>query len=328
KATLVRIIPVVSEGVWRTVSFLGRVEGGQTVQVRADVGGWVVERKLQRGEKVQEGQAIIILKDERKGLLLQESEARLTSAKARLEEFRRKLAQSKKLYGRGIVPQDTVDSLSNDVRSLEADVAALAATYNRRKWDVRRLVVPSPISGHVVEIIPDIGQEVLMGETVARIVNTSKLRVVAGVDVKWARQITPGQELDIVVPSGGRGETIKGRVTGVSPNVDVTSGTYVLEVEVTDGDYELWPGEVVTLRVPVERLEGVVRVPRRAVLSDEKELFLFTYLDDKAMRVPVDVTWLDAKVGAVRVEQLPKGAKVIVDGHAGLVDGEVVRVVN
>ncbi|MEE9252884.1 MAG: hypothetical protein V3U74_05995, partial [Thermodesulfobacteriota bacterium] len=42
KATLVRIIPVVSEGVWRTVSFLGRVEGGQTVQVRADVGGWVV----------------------------------------------------------------------------------------------------------------------------------------------------------------------------------------------------------------------------------------------------------------------------------------------
>jgi len=72
----------------------------------------------------------------------------------------------------------------------------------------------------------------------------------------------------------------------------------------------------------------VVKVPRSAVLSDQDELFLFAYVDDMAKKVPVNVTWLDDKTGAVPAQELPSGVKVIVEGHAGLVDGERVRVVN
>jgi len=324
----VRVMEIEPAEVWKKVTFLGRVKGGQTIDVRADVGGWVVERRVERGEKVKKGAPLLVLEDERRDLDMKEALARLNSVKAGLKELERKLAQSGKLFEKGIVPLDTLNSYKNEVNAKRADVDALKAAYDRMKWDFEKLVVRASISGQVVEILPDIGQEVLRDEVVARMVNTANQRVVAGIDIKWARKISSGQPVDIVANMDGKERVIKGIVTGVSRNVDAASGTYVLEARIPDYENYLWPGEVVKLLVPVERLVDVVKVPRSAVLSDQDELFLFAYVDDMAKKVPVNVTWLDDKTGAVPAQELPSGVKVIVEGHAGLVDGERVRVAN
>ncbi len=311
--------------VWRTTSFLARLEGGQTVSIKADVSGWVVERKAVLGQEVQKGDPLIVLQDDRKVYRLKESEARLMSAKANLNELRRKYEQNKTLVEKGIVAKDTLDSLSNQVSSEASNVDGLEASYNLMKWDVEHLTVKAPISGQVSEIIPDIGQEVTSGEVVAGMVSTSNERVVAGVEPRWARVIKPGMTVNLNTTLNGAYEETQARVIGVSPGMDALSGTYEVEAEIIDNKYNWWPGEIVNMQVPVELLKDVIIVPRTAVLSDNRDLFIFVYQDGKAQKIPVSVVWINENEGSIPSHMIPENSKVIVEGHVGLAGGQLVR---
>ena len=52
----VRVQETISTEVWRTTSFLARVEGGQTIDIIADVGGWVTEKKVVLGQEEKKGE--------------------------------------------------------------------------------------------------------------------------------------------------------------------------------------------------------------------------------------------------------------------------------
>ena len=82
------------------------------------------------------------------------------------------------------------------------------------------------------------------------------------------------------------------------------------------------------MEVPVEKLENVIKVPRTAILSDSKSVFLFTFNEGKAIKVPVNVTWLNDKQGAIPQDSLPQDSKIIVEGHSGLADKQPVRIIN
>ena len=188
----VRVQETISTEVWKTTSFLARVEGGQTIDIIADVGGWVTEKKVFLGQEVEKGDALIVMEDPRRVLRLKESEARLKSAKANLSELRRKYEQSLTLLEKGIIARDTADSLANQVAAESANVDSLEASYGLMKWDVDNMTVSAPISGKIVEVMPDVGQEITAGQLAVKMVSTEEKRVVAGVEPRWARIIKPG----------------------------------------------------------------------------------------------------------------------------------------
>jgi len=325
KLTPVRVQDSAVTEVWRTTSFLARLEGGQTVSIKADVSGWVVEKEAVLGEHIEKDQLLIVLQDDRKVFRLKESEARLKAAKANLNELRRKFNQTITLVEKGIVARDTLDSLSNQVSSEASSVDGLEASYNLMKWDVEHLNVRAPISGSVSEIIPDIGQEVTAGEVVAGMVSTSNERVVAGVEPRWARVIKPGMIVNLSTTLNGTYEETQARIIGVSPDMDSLSGTYQVEAEILDNKYNWWPGEIVNMQVPVELLKDVIIVPRTAVLSDNRDLFIFVYQDGKAHKIPVSVVWINENEGSIPSHMIPENGKVIVEGHVGLAGGQLVR---
>ena len=325
KLTPVRVQETDVTEVWRTTSFLARLEGGQDVSIKADVSGWVVERQAVLGQLVEKGDTLIVLQDDRKVFRLKESEARLQAARANLNELRRKYDQTLTLLEKGIVAKDTLDSLSNQVSAEASNVDGLEASYNLMKWDVEHLTVKAPITGKVSEITPDVGQEVTSGEIVARMVSTSRERVEAGVEPRWARVIKPGMTVTLNTTLNGVYEEAQARVIGVSPDIDSLSGTYKVEAEIIENKYNWWPGEIVNMQVPVELLKDVVIVPRTAVLSDSQDLFIFVYMDGKAQKIPVSVVWINEDQGSIPSEMIPENAKIIVEGHVGLAGGQLVR---
>ena len=327
KLTPVRVQETASTEVWRTTSFLARLEGGQTIGIKADVGGWVVEKKAVLGQHVEKDETLIVLKDDRKVFKLKESEARLKAAKANLNELRRKYNQALTLFEKGIVARDNLDSLSNQMSAEASNVDGLEASYNLMKWDVEHLTVTAPITGIVSEILPDVGQEVKIGEAVARMVSTGKEQVVAGVEPRWARVIKPGMTVNLSTTLNGVLEEAEARVIGVSPDMDSASGTYKVEAELVDNKYNWWPGEIVNMQVPVELLSDVVIVPRTAVLSDNRDLFIFVYKDGKALRIPVSVVWINENEGSIPSKMIPEEGKVIIEGHVGLAGGQLVRLI-
>ncbi|MEQ9619236.1 MAG: efflux RND transporter periplasmic adaptor subunit [Deltaproteobacteria bacterium] len=325
KLSPVRVQEPSSTEVWRTTSFLARIEGGQSIDVMANTGGWVQEREAVIGESVEKDQPLLILRDERKVLKLKEADARLKSARANLNELKRKYDQTLTLVEKGIVARDTLQSLSNQVSSEASNVDALEAAYNLMEWDVDHLVIRAPISGKVVDTVPDVGQEVKAGELVAKMVSTSNERVVAGLEPRWARVIKPGMTVNFSTTLNGRLEKTEGEIIGVSPDMDSASGTYKVEARLIKNEYNWWPGEIVNMEVPVELLTDVILVPRTAVLSDNREFFIFVYKQGKALKVPVSVTWVNENEGSIPSDMIPEGSKIIVEGHVGLAGGQLVR---
>lgn len=312
---------------WKTISVLAQVDTGQTLDIYADVGGWVKERLVHLGQSVSKGEPLLVLYDERKQLALKEAESQLKASKAALKELERQLNQARKLYEEGILSRDTLDSILHQVEGQTASLDALQAAASRARWDVEHLIVRAPIGGRIVDIIPDTGQELLPGQRIMRIVSSNIHRVKAGVDAQWARALKEGMDVDLFTKNGGHLIKHRARLTGISPDIDPVSGTYSLEAEILDHDIPWLSGEVVFMLLPVEKLDKVIRVPRSCVLSDNEGSFIFVYKDGKALQVPVSVTWLNEQEGAISSEFLPQGASIIVEGHVGVANGQQVRVV-
>ena len=321
--------PVPSSGSIYT-EVLGRVRGKQTVLVRAAVSGWVKRVDSGRGREIEKDGIILELYDYRVETRLDEAKYNLESARGKLAEADRVYKRNTALFEKGIVSEDETEASRNLLETASAGVKALEASYNRAKWNYENLKIRSPIRGQVVEIIPDIGQETRSGEAVARVVNLSGRKVIAGVDASLARSVKRGDALEVSLARDGALETATGEVRGVSPGSGDFSGTYDIEIAIPDPSVKWWPGEMVSVRIPVRKLDNVVRIPKTAVLSDSREAFSFVLVEKngETLKVRVAPAWIDDSSAYISFASLPEDSRIITEGNFGLPPGHPVRVVD
>lgn len=321
--------PVASSGSIYT-EVIGRVRGKQTVLVRATVSGWVKQIDSGRGQEIEKDGIILELYDYRVETQLDEAKYNLESARGKLAEADRIYQRNTVLFEKGIVSGDETEASRNLLETASAGVKALEASYNRAKWNYENLKIRSPIQGQVVEIVPDIGQETRTGDVVARVVNLSGRKVIAGVDVSVARSVKRGDVLEVSLARNGMAETVKGEVDGVSPGSDDFSGTYDVEIAISDPSVKWWPGEIVSVKIPVQKLENVVKIPKTAVLSDSKEAFTFVLVEKngEVSKIRVAPTWIDDNSAYISFDSLPLDSRIITEGNFGLLLGQMVRVVD
>ncbi len=321
--------PVASQGSVHT-EVLGRVRGKQTVLVRTTVSGWVKRIDSGRGREIEKDGIILELYDYRVETRLDEAKYNLESAKGNLAEAERVYRRNVTLFEKGIVSEDETKASRNLLETASAGVKALEASYKRAKWNYENLKIRSPIQGQVVEIVPDIGQETRNGDVVAKVVNLNGRKVIAGVDVSVARSVNPGDTLEVSLTRGGKVETATGEVNGVSPGSDDFSGTYDIEIAISDPSVKWWPGEMVSVKIPVQTLDNVVRIPKTAVLSDSREnsSFVLVEKNGEVLKAEVAPTWIDDNSAYISFDSLPPASRIITEGNFGLRPGQPVRVVD
>ncbi|MGH7885818.1 MAG: efflux RND transporter periplasmic adaptor subunit [Thermodesulfobacteriota bacterium] len=324
----VRVISAEKTKGWVYREVLGRVEGKQQVDIRTNVSGWVGSKDFKRGDFVNKDDVILELYDERTEASLSEAEYNLKSSAEKLKESRRKYNQNKILLEKGIVSNDTMEESENQVNINSANVKSLEASLKRMQFDFDKLKVRSPIEGQIVEIIPDVGQEVLDGEIVAKVVNLSSKRIVAGVDASLARTIDSGLDVELTLKLNGITEKSSGKVVGVSKDFDDNTGVYEVEIKIEDQEVNWWPGEIVAIKFPVKKFENVVKIPRTAVLSDSSEIFVFVVNEGRSLKVPIEITWVDDKYGFASADDILSNSQIITEGGAGLSSGQQVKIIN
>ena len=320
--------PVASSGSVYT-EVLGRVRGKQTVLVRTTVSGWVKRIDSGRGQEIEKDGIILELYDYRVETRLDEAKYNLESAKGKLAEAERVYRRNAALLEKGIVSENETEASRNLLETASAGVKALEASYKRAKWNYENLKIRSPIQGQVVEIVPDIGQETRNGDVVAEVVNLSGRKVIAGVDVSVARSVKRGDVLQVSLARDGTVETVAGEVDGVSPGSDDFSGTYDIEIAISDPSVKWWPGEMVSVKIPVQTLDNVVRIPKAAVLSDSRGNFSFVLVErnGEVLKAKVAPTWIDDNSAYISFDSLPPASRIITEGNFGLLPGQPVRVV-
>jgi membrane fusion protein (multidrug efflux system) len=123
-------------------------------------------------------------------------------------------------------------------------------------------------------------------------------------------------------------KTFTGWVKRISPVIDPKSGTFKVTVGVRgDKPSDLPPGLFVGVRVITDTRTNAVLIPKRAVIYEGGERYVYAVVNDRAVKKKLTVGFEDPN----NVEALAGfdvGTPVIVLGQSGLKDGSLVRSVN
>lgn len=240
-------------------------------QLLAQVGGYLVERRADVGDRVEAGQILGVIATPvlEKELLEAESErsaavAELADARQALEFAERTSARLAAAVEARSVSQQQADDARTQVRRAtaavqraEADIQVVDARIERLRRQLAFRDLRAPFAGIVTRRTREQGDYIEVGGNttdppVFTIVDASTLRTVVSVPQAQAYLVRQGQEA-VVRVAGVRDLTVRGTITRISGELDQTTRTMPIEVEVPNADNRLIAGSFATVEIAVTR---------------------------------------------------------------------------
>lgn len=181
-----------------------------------------------------------------------------------------------------------------------------------------RVTVVAPSSGVITELGAREGAAVSMGTALFRINGLSTVWVNAEVSEGLAAQLRPGSEAQAVTPGGG---VIKGKVSAILPEVNASTRTFKVRVELPNADKQLMPGMFATVGFKSAARPNALLVPSEALITTG-ERNLVMVMQEKGSFMPVEVERGIEANGLTEIRKgLTAGQRVVLSGQF-LVDSE------
>jgi membrane fusion protein (multidrug efflux system) len=130
-----------------------------------------------------------------------------------------------------------------------------------------------------------------------------------------------GQKVS-VEPDNDPDRSFFGKVVRIAPEVDERTGTVKVTAE-THG--EAIPGSFARVKIITDTREGKLTIPRRGLVSDAGDLYVYVAEADTVRKAPVRVGYQDEDHAEV-LSGVEHGDSVVVVGVGGLRTGTKVRV--
>jgi membrane fusion protein, copper/silver efflux system len=160
-------------------------------------------------------------------------------------------------------------------RLLLLEVSPAQVREIERSGRVRRAItVHAGASGFVVERAVQAGQAVEPGMVLYRLADLSTVWIDADVYEPDLRYIRTGESAEVEI-AAYPGETLRGRVSYVYPEVRVETRTARLRVELPNPGARIKPGMYATVRIEAAAGEPAVLVPRDAVMHSGTHAMVF-----------------------------------------------------
>ncbi|MEW6273298.1 MAG: efflux RND transporter periplasmic adaptor subunit [Thermodesulfobacteriota bacterium] len=200
-------------------------------------------------------------------------------AKAVLDQARLNRDRLRKLHADGIVARSELDTAEADFRVAEArhheaveEVRSRSALVAERRTQLRiaeqqlaDATLRAPFDGAVRERHLSIGGYLDVGQPVVTIVRMHPLRLRLAVPEREAAGVEVGQQVGVRVE--GEQTVAEGKVARVSPAVDETTRTVMIEAEVPNAQDELRPGSFATGEIVVEPDAPALLAPAGTVVT-------------------------------------------------------------
>lgn len=326
----------VTEGIEVTGALAPKFE----VDVKSEVVGLVQEVFVTEWIRVQKGAPLARIDVREQETLVKRTEAALESAKAVLlqakvahNRSRRELERMEKLKEAGLATQQALDDAGTEAEATASRIEAARAQVSVAEEDLGQVrtrlakgLIHAPMAGIVSERKANVGD--LVGEAGANqplfhIVDNRILNLTVTVPSVSMAGLRRGQPLEFMTDSLP-GRTFRGRVTFINPAVSETDRSVRVIAEVDNASGELKGGLFVKGRIVTGDRQGVLLVPREALLGwdvVEKKARLFVILGDRATGREVR-TGLVSEAGGEIISGLTSGETYVVRGAFNVKEGD------
>jgi RND family efflux transporter MFP subunit len=299
----VEVAKVTARQIQRVVDSVGTMFPFDEAIISAEIEGPVLEVNADLGDFVKQGQVLVRISEEEQRYLLQQNEAQLRQslerlglksendrvrdiretpevrrAQADLLEAEQRYKRLRSLVDQGIGAPADLDQASARFQSLQAaydatlyqtrnlmqEVERFKAVVELQRKKLRDTSVRAPFAAHVKERQVTVGQYVRPNAPLFTLVMTDPVRLRLEVPERMAPWIRVGQTADVGVEAF-QDRKFTGTVSRISPTVDPTKRTFIVEALIQNPRGELKPGSYARARLATEKIDTVRIVPARAV---------------------------------------------------------------
>ena len=229
-----------------------------------------------------------------------------------------------------MVADQTASADQGQVQSAESNVAAAREALRSVTQLESYLNINAPFDGVVTTrnlhpgalVGPASGQSGTM--PIVQIVDTTHLRLVVPVPESYVGQMQVGQQVAFTVPAYP-GQVFHAPIARISHDVDVSSRTMPVELDIRNADGKLSPGSFSSVQWPVQRATPTMFVPVTAVTNDQQRSFVQRVVNGKTEWVDV-VTGLSVNGNIEVFGDLRPGDDVIRNATDAIHAGQQVKV--
>lgn len=292
--------PVVKEIVEQD-QYTGRFDPIEFVEVRARVTGYLDKIMFQDGANVKKGEVLFIIDRRPYKAALEQAQAALTSAKARLSFTQTDLERAQVLSRGGNISEQVTDQRRQASQTAQADVDSAEAALRNAQLNYDFTEVKSPINGRISQRLVTEGNIVSTDQTIlSRIVSLDPVYFGFNVDERsflkyqgtlgiGMGQMQRGKGAPVLIALSGEAKpTRKGTLDFVDNRVDNQTGTMLLRATVENPDNFIKPGLFGIVSMPATKPYQGVLIPDEAVSANQDKRIVYVLGEgDKVAAKPV-----------------------------------------
>ncbi len=291
---------------WKSV--YGEVEPKDLIPARARIGGTLVTLSVSAGDRVEEGQEIARVEDDKLNFSLAAIDAQLAGLHNQLDTAQSDLDRGVSLSDRGVITAQRFEQLQTQVDVLKNQILSTEAERLGIEQRVTEGAVTSPVSGIVLSVPVAKGSVINPGETVARVAG-------GGVFLRLALPERHAGDLklgDTIRVGQGDAESL-GTLVKIYPLIE--GGRVLADVDVPGLD-DRFVGRRVPVRLPLGTRQ-VLAVPQAAVIARAGLDFVAIETTDGVLERTVVPGQVIVQDGATYIEILSglRAGDQVVTGH-------------
>jgi RND family efflux transporter MFP subunit len=320
----VRTVTVARRDVGETVTYTGRIQAEDEARLAFRIGGRMIERSVNVGDRVSTGQMVAKLEPQDELNALRSAQAAVTAAQAQFIEAKSNYDRQKTLLARDVASRAQFERAEQTLETARAQLDSAEAQLKAAKDRVSDTELKADAPGVVTATGAEAGEVVQAGQLIIRLARKDGRDAVFDVPGQLLRS-APSDPLITVALTDDAAVTASGRVREVAQQADPVTRTFEVKVGLTDPPAAMRLGSTVVGRMQLDAVP-VMEIPASALTESDRQPAVWV-VDPKSLTVSLrNVAVLRHDPATVAIsEGLDTGDIVVTAGTQALHPGQKTR---
>jgi RND family efflux transporter MFP subunit len=324
EARPVRTVTAEKREVGETVAFTGRIEAENESRLAFRIGGRMIERFVNTGDRVEPDQAVAKLDPQDELNALRAAQAGVSAAQAQFTEANSEFDRQKFLLARNVASRAQFERAEQALETARARLDTAQAQLRTAEDQVSRTELRADVAGIVTAVPVEPGEVLQAGQMIVRIARQDGRDAVFDVPGQVLRS-APTDPLISVSLTDDPAMRATGRVREVSPQADPVTRTFQVKVGLTDAPDAMRLGSTVVGRMQLDATP-TIEIPASALTEFDRRPAVWI-VDPKTLTVsPRNVEILRHNPATVTIGAgIEPGDIVVTAGTQALHPGQKTR---
>jgi len=254
------------------ISLSGSIEANEQVELSTEVPGIAEKIFFEEGRQVAKGQVLVKINDI-------ELRAQLGQAQTRQNLASENARRAKLLFEKEAISREEYDIATADFKTAQAQTQLINA-------QIAKTSIRAPFSGTVGLRNISPGTYVTPDILIARLVNSSKVKITFSIPEKYASQVKVNTKVSFTIP--GTKDKFQATIYALEPAVEEATRTLRIRALADNPNGKFIPGTFANVELPLEKIKDAYVIPTEAIVPVQGGKKVFVSRNGKADEVMVE----------------------------------------